>query len=182
MLAQANRRDAALRNVPIVLGGAVVLLGMRRRSLGGTTLALAGAGLAAANLALQRRRSGLYNEEGPLGLTTSVTIARPADELYAFWRRPENLPRFMAHLKSVTAVDEKRSRWVAKVPGGRTVEWDSDIVEDARNRRIVWRAQVGAFPHTASVDFRPAPGNRGTIVRLGLSYGLSGGRPSREAS
>ena len=47
----------------------------------------------------------------------SLVINRPADELYAFWRNFENLPRFMDHLESVTVLTPGRSRWTARAPG-----------------------------------------------------------------
>jgi uncharacterized membrane protein len=43
----------------------------------------------------------------------SVTINRPIEELYRFWRNLENLPRFMRHLESVERITD-RSRWRAK--------------------------------------------------------------------
>src|ERR1700681_4665648 len=54
-----------------------------------------------------------------------VTIAKPPEEVYSFWRNLEYLPRFMRHLKSVTVIDGKRSHWVAECMAGQTVEWDA---------------------------------------------------------
>jgi uncharacterized membrane protein len=39
----------------------------------------------------------------------SVTINRPRDELYAFWRDFRNLALMMENIESVTALDERRS-------------------------------------------------------------------------
>ena len=50
-----------------------------------------------------------------------VTINKPPEELYAFWRDFDNLPKFMNHLESVTAQDDTHSHWVAKAPLGQTV-------------------------------------------------------------
>ena len=57
---------------------------------------------------------------GPRGVNVEevVTINAPADQLYRFWRNFEQLPRFMDHLVSVRQIDERRSHWVAKAPGG----------------------------------------------------------------
>ena len=46
----------------------------------------------------------------------SVTVNKPRDEVYAFWRDLSNLPRFMRHLESVTELGDGRSHWVAKAP------------------------------------------------------------------
>ena len=59
----------------------------------------------------------------------SVTVNRPRDEVYRFWRDLERLPSFMIHLESVKVAGGGRSHWVAKGPGS-TVEWDAEIVDD----------------------------------------------------
>src|SRR5437762_11193011 len=45
-----------------------------------------------------------------------VAINASPDTLYAFWRQLELLPRFMDHLVSVSQLDARRSRWIAKAP------------------------------------------------------------------
>jgi uncharacterized membrane protein len=57
------------------------------------------------------------------------------------------------------------------------VEWDAEIVEEAPHERIAWRAVDDAdVEHTGSVTFSPAPGNRGTEVRVMLHYAPPAGR------
>jgi uncharacterized membrane protein len=100
-------------------------------------------------------------------------IDKPAQELYTFWRRLENLPAIMTHLKSVTQVDDRRSHWVADAPktAGSTVEWDATITEDRPNSRIAWQSEADSeLSNRGSVEFVAAPGNRGTIVRLEMEY------------
>ncbi|MGL5079802.1 MAG: SRPBCC family protein, partial [Waterburya sp.] len=62
----------------------------------------------------------------------TVTINRPANELYNYWRNLTNLPSFMKHLKSVTNIDQtgQKSHWVANAPLNLNVEWDAQIVKD----------------------------------------------------
>lgn len=106
----------------------------------------------------------------------AVTVNKPREELYQFWRNFENFPRFMRHLQSVKALDEKLSRWEAHAPLGGTVSWDAEMTADIPNQRIAWRAVDGStIPNAGSVDFRPAPGGRGTEVRVELSYNPPGG-------
>ncbi|HEX2137594.1 MAG TPA: SRPBCC family protein, partial [Microvirga sp.] len=106
----------------------------------------------------------------------SVVIGRPVEQVYRFWRDFENLPRFIGHLDSVRALSERRSRWRAKAPLGRTVEWDAEIVEDRPNERIAWRSLEGAdVDNAGSVAFERAPGGRGTVVRVELRYDPPGG-------
>ncbi|HKV08585.1 MAG TPA: SRPBCC family protein [Thermoanaerobaculia bacterium] len=102
---------------------------------------------------------------------TAVTIGRPASEIYAFWRRLENLPRFMNNVESVTEIDDRRSHWVAKSPLGFRAEWDAEIVEDQEGRLLSWRSLPGATVHNAgTVHFEEAPAGRGTVVRVNLEY------------
>jgi uncharacterized membrane protein len=107
----------------------------------------------------------------------SFTINRRPDELYGFWRKLEQLPMFMAHLVSVTQLDERRSHWVAKAPAGRKVEWDAEIVNEIPNELIGWHTIDGSdVINAGSVHFKPAAGNRGTEVRVRLQYSPPGGK------
>lgn len=107
----------------------------------------------------------------------AVTVNRPAAELYAFWRRFENLPRFMRHLESVQETGGGRSHWVAKAPAGRTVEWDAEIVEERPGELIAWRSLPDAdVQNRGTVHFAAAPGGRGTVVRVEMQYSPPVGR------
>ncbi len=109
--------------------------------------------------------------KGIIRTRRSITVGRPVNEVYAFWRDLENLPRFMRHLESVTVMGDGRSHWVAKAPAGRTVEWDAENTEERENEMIAWRSLEGSDVHNAgSVSFQAAPGDRGTEVRLELDY------------
>jgi uncharacterized membrane protein len=106
----------------------------------------------------------------------SVTIGRPRDEVYKFWRDFENLPTFMQHLVSVTATGDGRSRWVAKAPAGTTVEWTAEITEDRAGSLITWHSLAGSdIANQGSVRFEDAPADRGTEVRVELSYDAPAG-------
>src|SRR5690606_10986367 len=49
----------------------------------------------------ERRRSRAISREEGVHVAKAITLNRPLDEVYAFWRDLENLPRFMDHLESV---------------------------------------------------------------------------------
>ena len=112
--------------------------------------------------------------DGVLGgkaVTKSITIGRPASELYGYWRRLENLPSFMRHLESVHELDGRRSHWVATAPLGMKVEWDAEITDEVQDERISWRSVEGSsVNHAGTVRFVPAPGDRGTEVHVELTY------------
>lgn len=122
-----------------------------------------------------------HAHETPHGIRVrkSFTINRQPDVVYGFWRKLENLPRFMRHLESVEVIDARRSRWRAKAPAGLTVEWEAEITDDRPNDRISWRSVEGAtVPNRGTVRFTPAPGARGTEVHVDLEYSVPGGRVS----
>lgn len=101
----------------------------------------------------------------------SVTINRPRQELYAFWRDFSKLPLFMHNVRSVTVQDDTHSHWVIEAPAGKTVEWDSEITHDDAGRMIAWRSLAGAsVRNSGQVEFLDSPDNRGTVVRVTLSY------------
>ncbi|PYQ90630.1 MAG: cyclase [Acidobacteria bacterium] len=121
-------------------------------------------------------RTALSGARG-VNVQETVTISRPADELYRFWRSFELLPSFMHHLVSVEQLDQCRSHWVAKAPAGRTIEWNAEIINEIPGELIGWRTLDGSEVVSAgSVRFKPAPGGRGTEVRVRLQYDPPGGK------
>jgi uncharacterized membrane protein len=117
-----------------------------------------------------RRGEGIKVEQ-------SVTVSRPVEEVYRFWRNFENLPRFMDHLESVTVIDETRSHWVAKAPAGTKVEWDATIHNEIEDELIAWRSLPGADVNNAgSVHFTPVGNGSNTEVLVVLSYDPPAGK------
>jgi uncharacterized membrane protein len=109
--------------------------------------------------------------EGHIKVAQSIIVGRRADEVYSFWRRFENLPRFMDHLESVKETSDGRTHWTTRGPAGMSVEWDAEITTDEPNRRISWRSLPGStVDHSGTVWFEPATGNRGTMVRVEMEY------------
>lgn len=163
----------------LIGGGAMVLLGLRQASLRGVLTALAGGGLiyqgATKKSTIQQAQDAIGINK-PIKVEKTVTINKPADELYRYWHNFENLPTFMKHLKSVKVYDQKRSHWIANAPLGNNVEWDADILEDRENEFISWVSVEGAdVENSGFVRFQKAPGDRGTEVKVVLEYNLPGG-------
>lgn len=110
-------------------------------------------------------------KESGIHVRKTVTINRPAEELFAFWRELQNLPLFMSHVESVQMTGEKRSHWVVSGPGGKSMEWDADIINEQPNALIAWRSIEGSQVENAgTVRFEPAVGGRGTVVKVELQY------------
>jgi uncharacterized membrane protein len=144
----------------------------RRAHRGALAAAVAAVvGVTALDVYCARKLSQRGGPSGAIHVRHSVTINRPAEELYRFWRDFENLPRFMKHLESVRTVGERRSHWVARAPAGTTIEWDAEIAEDRPNQLIAWRSLEGSpVEHSGWVEFEPATGERGTVVRVDFRY------------
>ena len=175
----------------IAAGTGLALYGLSRRRTGGWLMAAIG------GMLLQRGASGHCHVYEAVGVNTagtgddtrralggqagvlveeSVTIVRSIEELYRFWRNLENLPQFMSHLESVERVTDTLSRWRAKGPGGTTLEWNAEIINEVPNKVIGWRSIEGSDVVSAgSVNFEEAGPGR-TTVRVRLQYSPPGGK------
>lgn len=163
------------RAISIVGGGLLALAGLSRRSWPGAALAGVGAALVyrgATGHSYIYERMGIEARDAPVEVRQSVTINRPPEEIYSFWRELENLPRFMRHLRSVERRSSTRSHWVAQPVGrGPALEWDSEIIEDRPNELLRWRAVPnGGIQHSGDVRFMRAPRGRGTEVHVHMEY------------
>jgi uncharacterized membrane protein len=181
----------------LIGGGALALLGLSRRSLGGLGLAALGGALAyrgatghcpmygALGFSTAERRGPVTSIPAGHGVRveTSVTINRPREELYQFWRSLDNLPRIMRHLKSVRIVSPTRSHWIAKGPMGTSFEWEAEIHTERPNELISWRSLPDAQVDMAgSVHFLPTPGGLGTELRVLLKYDPPAGKIGAEVA
>jgi uncharacterized membrane protein len=158
-------------------------LGARKNRNVRVPLALASvAGVTALDLFTSRALSRADRQGVPVAherevtIRKAVTVARPAEELYRFWRNFQNLPTFMNLLDSVEVIDDRRSRWRMRTPRGKLVEWESEIIEDRPHDRISWRASAGSpLQSSGEVRFVRAPGGRGTEVHLTVKLEPPGG-------
>lgn len=181
------------RAISIVAGGALAAAGLRKRGAVGVALALVGAELTRRGITghclvydalgvgsrLPRdarhrddvtSRAATVNARKAIKVERSIQVQRSAEELYSLWRDFSNLPRFMRHLDSVQCTDAIHSRWIAHLPGGKLVEWDSEIVNDIPGQLIAWKT-VGDpdIAHAGSVHFTPHVGGTAE-VRVVFDY------------
>ena len=180
------------RWLSIAAGTGLALYGLSRRKTAGWALTALG------GMLIQRGASGHCHTYEALGINTagtgedtrralggsagthveeSVTINRSIEELYRFWRNLENLPQFMQHLQSVERITDTLSRWRARGPGGKIVEWNAEIINEVPNQVIGWRSIEGSEVVSAgSVNFDDAGAGRGTRVTVHLQYSPPGGK------
>jgi len=101
----------------------------------------------------------------------TVTIDRPRDAVYAFWRDFPNLAAVMENIERIDTIDDTRTHWVVKAPAGKTVEWDSVVTDDEPGRLIAWQSVEGAdVKSSGRIEFLEAAPGRGTMVRATFAY------------
>jgi uncharacterized membrane protein len=173
------------RWISVIAGSALAAYGLKMRSVPGLVLAGVGGALVwrgATGHCMVYESMGLSTAEEearqvsvPYGrgirVEKSVRIHAAPEAVFAFWRKLDNLPRFMDHLQSVEVRDEKHSRWITKGPAGTTVEWVAEIINEIPNELIGWRSvEDSQIDNAGSVHFTPAGDGRSTDVRVILRY------------
>ncbi len=156
----------------VLLAGALASPRARRSRAVAVAAAIAGvAAVDALSAARSSRSAPALRFRAPLRVVRSITINRPPQAVYEFWRDFGNLPTFMKHLEKVT-VKNGSSTWTAKAPAGKSIEWEAETVLDVPGETIAWKSVPGttSVPNRGAVRFLPAPGQRGTEVHLELEY------------
>ncbi len=107
-----------------------------------------------------------------INIRTSLIVNKPKDEVYAFWRKLENLPLFMKHISNVTEIDSKHSHWEATIPGNiGKIKWNAEIVKEEQGSMIGWQSIPNATINNAGkVTFHDALGGKGTELEVVISY------------
>jgi uncharacterized membrane protein len=174
------------RSVSLAAGSLLALAAVRRRGVLGVIAATTAAEL------IYRGATGFCPVYALLGVDTSpktgprnpnasvpygrgvrveqsIAVARPAQELYDYWRRLDTLPQFMQHIEEVTMLTDRRSRWRVRAPIGSRITWEAEIINDVPGQLIGWRSLPGsAIHHAGSVHFDQRDGL--TEVRVVLEY------------
>ena len=105
-----------------------------------------------------------------VNIRTSTTIDKPVKEVYAFWRRLENLPKFMKHIESINQTDKITSEWKAKGPAGiGTLTWRSQILMDEKNKLLSWHSlPESTIDNAGKVYFKDL--GESTELNITISY------------
>lgn len=170
------------RMLSTVGGAALTLMALRDlKSPGGIGMLVGGVlllsrgltGYCMVNNAIGRNTA--HKTNSPVEVKTTVSLRRPRNEVYSFWRNLENLPRFMRHLDKVEEIDQTRSRWTAKGPAGvGKVSWEAEILEDHQNEFISWQSLPGSTVDNAGqVRFIETP--TGTDIKVQMTYRMPAG-------
>lgn len=199
--ARHDNVGSAERWISVLAGSALAIYGLDRRDRGGAALALLGAALVHrgatarcpiyASLSLSTAgdaddtggddqptsRAAVFRASDAVKVERSVLVDRPAAELYALWKDPSNLPRFMDWLEEVHPIDGRHARWRAKGPAGTSIEWIAEVFNEVPNALIAWKSVANPdIKNAGSVHFRPAGDAGATEVRLVFEWVPPGGR------
>jgi uncharacterized membrane protein len=155
-----------------MIGGLLVIQGVRTRGAKGKVLGAVGSGLlarAAGNLGAHRLM-GTGQSRKTIEVEKTISVDAPVEQVWDVWSRFENFPRFMTHLCEVQRLDEDRSHWVAVGPAGVPVEWDAVVTEWVPQQFLGWSSVEGSEIETSGqVRFRPTPSGQ-TQLDVRLAY------------
>jgi uncharacterized membrane protein len=102
---------------------------------------------------------------------------------YDQWTRFESFPQWMEGVASVEQIDDSHLHWVAKVRSelatveNETREWDAQITEQIRDKRIAWESVGGKpdeKPNAGEVTFEPL-GDSSCRVTFRIDWEPEGG-------
>lgn len=171
-LAMRRAWPPATRLLVGTVGTTMVGASIRGRSTLSSVVGLAGAMALVRSVSNvpARRLVGVDSERRAVDLEETVVVDAPIAEVFELWRRPENLPRFMSHVREVRKLPDGRLHWEVGGPGGLSVGWDAEMSEDAANHRITWKSVSGSrVGSEGSVQFQPLDEQR-TRVQVRMSY------------
>jgi uncharacterized membrane protein len=162
-------------------GAALSVIGLRNiGSISGITMLVGGGYLLARGLSGYCAISNAIERESEnknasaMEVKSTFVINKPRADVYAFWRKLENLPRFMQHLEKVTELDDKRSTWTAKKLA--SVSWEAEITDDISGELIAWSSTPGSTVDNAGeVKFSDSADGNATEIAACISYRLPAG-------
>lgn len=118
------------------------------------------------------------NRSRNVNIQVTLQVDRPREEVYALWRKLENLALFMEHLELVNSIDENISVWEARIPGGvGTVRWRSEIVKEIPGELLGWQSIPGSSIENAGKVTFEDTSQGGTLLHVVVSYHAPWGIP-----
>ena len=97
----------------------------------------------------------------------SIEVNVPVSTAYNQWTQFEEFPQFMEGVESVKQTDDTHLYWVAEI-GGKSREWQAEIIEQKPDQKIAWRALDGNGPNGV-IEFEPL-GEDTTQVTVEMAY------------
>ena len=167
----------AERLMSSVAGGALALMGARRRGGLGTAVGLAGLALLTRGATNRRLRTVVGVNGGAaraIDVQKTINIHAPVEEVYAALTEWERFPEWMTHVRDVRSFGPRgevgeRTHWVVDGPAGTKVSWDAETTGLVPSEFVSWKNVEGATVRQAgSIRFQPSA--EGTRVQVQMSY------------
>ncbi|MCU4752932.1 SRPBCC family protein [Halobacteria archaeon AArc-curdl1] len=187
VVSSAPDRTRWKRIVTIGTGGGLLLIGLRKRSTGGATLALLGGFLCYRGIVnrsdgqhdLERLGTSLDRAEASAGGRTverSITVGTSAAELFERWIEPSTVTQVFGPVVEISPEESTVWTWRIDGPFGWHRTWRTEVVESEPGEFLRWETHDDALVDGwGTVRFRRAPGERGTEVTLRLNVDPPGG-------
>jgi uncharacterized membrane protein len=127
---------------------------------------------------LMRRLSSPPQDDS--AIEARVTIHRPIDDVFRFYRDFSNLPRFLGDVMAIEPLDRSTYRWTIQGPLGVRVKWTVKVTEEITNDLIRYETVTSAGLRTYwDIHFAPGSDAGQTEVREVMKTPL--GRVGRAA-
>jgi uncharacterized membrane protein len=174
--ASVNVRSSE-RIVSTLAGGLAVGWGLSKQGPAGKLIAALGSALVYRGVSGHchvYQALGVDSEHGTqhapkIDVLRSVTAQRSAQDVFRAWRRPETFAQVLGHFASHTSLEGGRTQWTLHDPMGREHSWVTEVVAEEPNKMIRWQTVDGApLLKSLTLQLHPAPGDRGTEMRLHL--------------
>jgi uncharacterized membrane protein len=113
-------------------------------------------------------------------IEATVTIQRPVNEVFRFYRDFKNLPSFLGDVMAIEPTGPATSRWTIEGPFGIRAHWTIEVTEVRENELIRYETVTSPTTRTYwEIYFAPGPEPGETQVREVMK--APGGRLVRDA-
>ena len=113
-------------------------------------------------------------------IEASMTIHRPVEEVFRFYRDFQNLPRFLGDVMAIEQIGPATSRWTIQGPLGIRTHWTMQVTEERTNELIRYQTVTLPLLRT-SWDIYFAPGSEAGETEVREVMKVSLGRLGRAA-
>lgn len=99
-------------------------------------------------------------------IDVTVTIRRPVEQVFGFYRDFKNLPTFLGDVMAIEPTGPTTSRWTIKGPFGIQAHWTIKVTEELENKLIRYETVTSPITRTYwEIYFAPGPEPGETEVR-----------------
>ena len=170
-----NARERWSPIARVTMGAAaagLIAYGVKQRGKLGALTAGAGAAILLRDVANRplRRVLGVGAGRRAVDFHKTILVRAPIEEVYDFFTRVENFPRFMSHVREIEKLGEDRYHWVAEGPLHLPVSWEAEVTERVPNEVFAWRSVPGAAIGNAGIARFERAGEGRTRLDIRMSY------------